>query len=32
MRVENTPEDVTDFPLAITSSGVYDDVSLSDPY
>lgn len=26
MRVENTPEDVTDFPLAITSSGVYDEV------
>ena len=26
MRVENTPEDVTDFPLAITSSGIYDEV------
>jgi hypothetical protein len=26
MRVENTPEDISDFPLTMASSGVYDDV------
>jgi hypothetical protein len=29
MRVENTPEDIADFPLTMASSGVYDDVCSS---